>query len=38
MKITKRGEYGLKVMLALAGAYASDKPLTLKEIALKEKF
>lgn len=36
MKITKKGEYALKAILALAMVYG-QKPLTLKEIARKEK-
>lgn len=37
MKITKRGEYGLKIMIALASQEAQDRPMTLREIAAHEK-
>ena len=36
MKLTKRGEYGLKVLLALAGVYGR-KTLSLREISVQEK-
>ena len=36
MKLTKRGEYGIKVLLALALGYG-QKTLSLREISIKEK-
>ena len=37
MKLSKRGEYGLRAMIYLAGTSKPDQPIKIREVAQKEK-